>query len=549
MKRVVLVAGLVAGHWGAVFAAADGSGGDVLRAVRNTPAGPSLRVVQAEAPEFIVPRRINTDQETIDLSGRVVGAASTRLSVDGIPAPLSADGSFRIRRTVPVGRSTLRLVAEDARGHRVEKRVLVQRTAATAAVVDFGRYHALVIGNNEYRHLPALKTAVSDAMAVGALLSGRYGFTVKPLINATRYEVVSALAGLRATLTEKDSLLIYYAGHGSLDIESDQGYWLPVDAERDNPANWLSNSTITDQIKAMRAKHVMVVADSCYSGRLTRGGETNIRTGGERDPWIARMAQRRSRTALTSGGLEPVLDAGGNKHSVFAQAFLSALQTNADVMEGSALFGQVRQPVVVNADQTPEYADIRKAGHDGGDFLFVPTGVTLATPATAQPAPVSAPPAIDNRAIELAFWQSIEKSRNPASFEAYLEQFPEGTFAPLARARLEELKQVRTAVLVPPPEPQAPIDRNKIVKDRELRDLITRYYNDLRVRRYKGVYSSNSEMTSIDNLRVLQVSGNVVTLEIKYVWTATDYTFVQRSERGIVTVERLGPSYRVLKFE
>jgi hypothetical protein len=34
-------------------------------------------------------------------------------------------------------------------------------------------------------------------------------------------------------------------------------------------------------------------------------------------------------------------------------------------------FEQVRQNVVLNADQTPEYSDIRRAGHEGGDFLFV----------------------------------------------------------------------------------------------------------------------------------------------------------------------------------
>jgi hypothetical protein len=33
--------------------------------------------------------------------------------------------------------------------------------------------------------------------------------------------------------------------------------------------------------------------------------------------------------------------------------------------------GGIRRPVMLAADQTPEYADIRKAGHDGGDFLFV----------------------------------------------------------------------------------------------------------------------------------------------------------------------------------
>jgi hypothetical protein len=91
----------------------------------------------------------------------------------------------------------------------------------------------------------------------------------------------------------------------------------------------------------------------------------------ERDTYIARIAQKRSRTVLTSGGLEPVLDTGGGPHSVFAKFFLTVLQENTDVLEGQQLFSAIRRPVVLNSAQTPEYSDIRYAGHEGGDFLFV----------------------------------------------------------------------------------------------------------------------------------------------------------------------------------
>ena len=40
-------------------------------------------------------------------------------------------------------------------------------------------------------------------------------------------------------------------------------------------------------------------------------------------------------------------------------------------MDGAELFTKVRRPLVLASDQTPEYTDIRKAGHEGGDFLFV----------------------------------------------------------------------------------------------------------------------------------------------------------------------------------
>ena len=43
-------------------------------------------------------------------------------------------------------------------------------------------------------------------------------------------------------------------------------------------------------------------------------------------------------------------------------------------------------------------------------------------------------------ATERVFWQSVADSENPADFEAYLEQWPEGVFARLARTRLAELE-------------------------------------------------------------------------------------------------------------
>jgi hypothetical protein len=50
---------------------------------------------------------------------------------------------------------------------------------------------------------------------------------------------------------------------------------------------------------------------------------------------------------------------------------LRALNENSSVVDGTTLFGAIRRRVMLQADQTPTYGDIRKAGHDDGDFLFV----------------------------------------------------------------------------------------------------------------------------------------------------------------------------------
>lgn len=237
--------------------------------------------------------------------------------------------------------------------------------------IDFGTYHALIIGNDAYRNVPRLTTAVRDAQTVAQILRDFYGFNVRVLTNATRHEMLTAMTAMRQTLGERDNLLIFYAGHGILDSDTERGYWLPVDAEKDNPANWVSNADLTDVVKAIRARHVLVVADSCYSGTLVRAVMADFRSTIEQEAWWQRVAGKRSRAALTSGGLEPVLDGGGAGHSVFARAFVQALRENDAVLDASGLFKRVQRPVIVNSDQTPAYSDIRGAGHDGGEFLFV----------------------------------------------------------------------------------------------------------------------------------------------------------------------------------
>jgi ankyrin repeat protein/uncharacterized caspase-like protein len=234
--------------------------------------------------------------------------------------------------------------------------------------IDFGKYSALVIGNNNYKYLPRLKTAKNDAREVAEALESQYGFKVKLLLDADRSEILLALSNFRWNLKKRDNLLIYYAGHGWLDEEADEGYWLPIDARKDNMLAWISNSSITTSLRALKAKHVLIVADSCYSGKLARGVHIVNKTPG----YLTRLSTKRARCVISSGGVEPVIDTGGDGlHSVFATAFLNALKENNDIMDGAQLFNKLRRPVMLNSDQTPEYSDIRKAGHEGGEFLFV----------------------------------------------------------------------------------------------------------------------------------------------------------------------------------
>lgn len=279
------------------------------------------------------------------------------------------------------------IVATDKQGQRVDYSFSIfsdqtpgAETAPGNVDLDMGSYRALIIGNNSYQDIPSLSTAIADARATEKALRERYGFDTTLLLNASRHDILSSLDNLRQTLTADDNLLIYYAGHGEIDRLNDRGYWLPVDADRDRRSNWISNVAITDIINAIPARQVMVIADSCYSGTL---GQSNLASGGmdqKGQPdveWLTAMEDVRARTVLTSGGVRPVLDIGGGEHSVFAQAFLSVLNDNEGLLEGHSLYRQVMRRMRlamarINQTQVPEYAPIKHAGHEGGEFFLKP---------------------------------------------------------------------------------------------------------------------------------------------------------------------------------
>ncbi|MBL7178731.1 MAG: caspase family protein [Desulfobacterales bacterium] len=288
--------------------------------------------------------------------------ARKRVELELQKAKARIEEEARIQAELELKKTEARM-QEEAR-----KQAELEHKKAEAHLAGFGTYHALVIGNNRYDHLPQLQTAENDAKAVARILEQNYDFHVKLLLNATRSTVMSELSRLRRKLTPMDNLLIYYAGHGWLDQDANEGYWLPVDATTENEVNWISNASITTLLRAIKAKHALVVADSCYSGKLVRG----IKIQRESQDYLAKIAQKRARVVMASGGLEPVADSGGKgQHSVFTSAFLEVLRENDGVIDGTQMFTRIRRPVMLNSDQTPEYADIHKAGHEGGDFIFV----------------------------------------------------------------------------------------------------------------------------------------------------------------------------------
>ena len=357
-------------------------------------APPSIQIID---PQVVITRdtitvKVRAGVRTREIVGRVSAPAGLMsLTANDVTQSVDSNGMFKTAVVLGAGKTKVAMLAVDRQGKASQLQFFLEedaRSAAPAAVAppklptfNTGNYYALIIGNQKYTKLQPLETPEADATALVPILRDNYGFKVTLLTNATRYQILTELNNMRAKLTEKDNLLIYYAGHGELDRVNGLANWLPIDAEPTSNANWISSSSLTEMLNAMAAKHILVVADSCYSGALTRSSVGQLETGltdEARLDWLKQIAAARSRTALTSGGLKPVLDGGGGgKHSVFASIFIDILAQNQDILEGMRLYREISARVVNIAlkqkfEQRPEYGAIRFAGGDSGDFLFVP---------------------------------------------------------------------------------------------------------------------------------------------------------------------------------
>lgn len=361
---------------------------------------PGIEIIE---PPVILTRshpevRLHSFKGERQIIGKVMAPAGLMsLSVNGKPHQLGEHNLFRTAVPIQQDPTPVDVVVVDNKGRRAAVSFSFitydqegsNKHAAIAAAnslaqnqvadeISMGKYYALIIGNNNYQHYSTLSTAVNDATVTDTILRERYNFNTRLLLNADRYSILSALNDLRQNLNANDNLLIYYAGHGRLDESNQRGYWLPIDAEVDNTSNWISNTAITDILNVTEAKHILVVADSCYAGTLTQTPLARMEADIPNDirtEWVKVMAETRARITLTSGGVEPVLDGGGGSHSIFAKAFIDTLNSNNELLEGYALYSQVLSRVAASpaaTAQVPQYAPIHLAGHESGEFFFKP---------------------------------------------------------------------------------------------------------------------------------------------------------------------------------
>lgn len=261
---------------------------------------------------------------------------------------------------------TMRGVADPSKGLNVAK---------AKKDMLIGDYYALIIGIDDYYgEYEPLHNAVRDAEAIEQVLKAKYKFDYFITLfdrEATRIQILEAFEDLARRVKPTDNVFIYYSGHGEYKEQFNRGYWVPVDARSNSISELISNNDIQTALTGIRSKHTLLISDACFAGEIFRGEVLQIPFENSEN-YYRKVHERPSRKAITSGGIEPVMDTGKEGHSVFAFYVIKSLENNEDPFyDASQLYERIKIPVTNNSDQQPHFHPIKNTGDEGGQFIFI----------------------------------------------------------------------------------------------------------------------------------------------------------------------------------
>lgn len=350
--------------------------------------------------------------------------------------------------------------------------VLASTTAALAE-----RRLALLIGINDYEHIPRLEKAVGDVYAMEAKLKS-LNFDVTSVINPDRRTLNIALGRFAARLGPNDLAFVHFSGHG-VEIDGDN-FLLPRDIPK--PVNGQQDTVkyeaiglrrLISQFNSTGARARVFVIDACRDNPFEQSGVRSV--GSSRG--LARVEAPAGNFIMYSAGYRQMaLDKLGpddqENTSVYTRVLLSKLGQPG--LPLAKIAREVRAEVQTIAQgighvQRPAYYDELSSS-----LVLVPEGAKPAV--ETKPAPVvaaiSPTPATSEKQIELLYWNEVRTSQDPAVLQSYLAQYPNGSFAPLAKLRITALKNAkakeeaaekqRLAALTNPATPPAPDEQRAI---------------------------------------------------------------------------------------
>lgn len=328
---------------------------------------------------------------------------------------------------------------------------------------------ALVVGVDKYvdPQVSALKGSANDAKMLADALVRYAGFPSDQVIllstdqpverQPTRVNILRRLSNLASLVPKDGLLLVFFAGHGM--ERNAQAFLLPSDAQISDQVSFLEDTAVSvtrvkDLIKTTGVGQVLVLLDACRNDPGGRADAPNPLTETYTRAFNFDVRNREVQafaTLYATAVGQRAYEYTEKKQGYFTWAIVEGLKGGAANEKGEVTlqslvkFVQETVPKRITIDlgagkQQRPFAVIE--GYRADELVVAVSNQTAA--AGRDNSNANAPAStVDPATIELAYWDSIKTSTNPEDFKAYLEKFPDGTFAGLARNRLNAMDSSR----------------------------------------------------------------------------------------------------------
>jgi uncharacterized caspase-like protein len=347
-----------------------------------------------------------------------------------------------------------------------------------AAPAQAERRVALVIGNSAYVNANVLRNPKNDAADFAETLK-KVGFEVDLGLDLDQRGLAQTIEKFARNLEGADVGLLYYAGH-ALQI-NEKNYLVSTSARLENEFLVASETMELEPIiRLMESKAPMnlIFLDACRNNPLADNLRRNmaaLKRSGNLGRGLARI-EGLGRDTLIAFAAAPGQEAadGAERNSPFTGALLRHVPQPG--LEVSVMLKEVAADVrreTRNSQRPQQLSDMSRT------FYFAAADAAAAAKIAVAPPPAVAKPAessnANDRALDVAYWNSAQAANDCESVRTYLQRFPDGAFVDLARLAERRLcaparrvtvepdagpsltpSVVATAPAAPPPPPAAP---------------------------------------------------------------------------------------------
>lgn len=359
--------------------------------------------------------------------------------------------------TAALAAASAPLSASRAQQGRDGRGLTLQPGQALSSLPAKSKRWALVIGVDRYRdsQISPLRGAANDAHTLADALVRHGGFPADQVVllssdqpeerQPTRVNILRRLSNLASVVPKDGLLLVSFAGHGM--ERGGQAYLLPADAQINDDVTFMEETAVSvarmkERIRATGVGQVIVLLDACRNDPGGRADAPNLLTEAyTKFNFDVRNREVQAFAVFYAAAVgQRAYEYSEKRQGYFTWAVVEGLRGGAANERGEVTLAQLVRyvqetvPKRIGIDlgsgkQQRPFAVIE--GYRAEDLVVAAGAAGGGAPAPTQP------PAVDTASLERSFWDTIKDSKDPADFRAYLDRFPDGVFAALARRRAQ----------------------------------------------------------------------------------------------------------------